>query len=272
MDLEKLWRRYKENQDHAAWEQLVEVYASLVKHVAGRMRLTLPAHVEYDDLVGSGIFGLLTAIDRFEPQRGIKFETFAVNRIRGAILDSLRAADWAPRSLRQREREVARAYGIVERRLGRPATASEVATQLGIDIKELYELERQINQVAFLSLDAPLSSTEDGDQGSLGARIIDDNDEGNPLQALEEEEKKHLLAQAVQALPEKEQLVVSLYYYEDLNIKEIAQVLDVSESRISQLHTRALLRLRGFLLCHSAELDIAERQQPSTKRAVGQGE
>ena len=270
MDVEELWRRYKENQDHAAWEQLVEAYAPLVKHVAGRMRLLLPAHVDYDDLVGSGVFGLLTAIDRFEPQRGIKFETFATNRIRGAILDSLRAADWAPRSLRQREREVAQAYGIVERRLGRPATAAEVSAELGIDIKELHDLERQINQVAFLSLDAPLPTAEDGDQGPLGTRITDQ--QGDPLQALEEKEKRRLLAEAVRALPEKEQLVVSLYYYEDLNIREIAHVLGVTESRISQLHTRALLRLQGCLLCFSEELGLAERQERQRRRAAGQGE
>jgi RNA polymerase sigma factor for flagellar operon FliA len=269
MDIKEIWRRYQENQDHSAWEQLVEVYAPLVRHVAGRIRLILPAHVDYDDLVGSGTFGLLTAIDRFEPERGIKFETFATNRIRGAILDSLRAADWAPRSLRQREREMAQAYGAVERRMGRPAKAHEVASYMGIEVNELHDLERQINQVAFLSLDAPLLTAKDDDQGTLGSRLPDQ--QGDPLHALEEQEKRYLLAEAVRSLPEKEQLVVSLYYYDELNIKEIAQVLGVTDSRISQLHTRALLRLRGRLLNHASELELDERQKLAAKCATGQG-
>lgn len=267
MDIEELWCRYKTTQDHASWEKLVNNYAMLVKHVAGRLRMLLPAHVEYDDLVGSGVFGLLTAIERFEPERGVKFETFASNRIRGAILDSLRAADWAPRSLRRREREIARAYGALERRFGRPATAAEVSAELNIDIDTLHELERQITQAAFLSLDAPLQVTEDGEQVSLGMRTP--AGEGDPEESLEEGERRQLLAQAVRALPDREQMVVSLYYYEDLNIKEIAQILDVTESRISQLHTRALLRLRGYLLCCREELDLAERSCKGKKCAAG---
>lgn len=268
MDIMEAWNRYKGNQDHAAWERLVAQYAALVRHVAGRLRLMLPAHVEYDDLVGSGVFGLLSAIERFEPERGVKFETFATSRIRGAILDSLRAADWAPRSLRRRERAIAQAYGTLERRLGRPATTAEVSAELGIDRKELYELERQINQAAFLSLDAPLQVTEDGEQVPLGMKIA--AEQGDPLQSLEEQERRQLLAQAVGALPEREQLVVSLYYYEDLNIKEIAEILGVTESRVSQLHTRALLRLRGYLICYSEDLDLAERSRPGKKCAAGQ--
>lgn len=268
MDMNELWGRYKKNQDRAAWEKIVGQYASLVKHVAGRLRLLLPAHVDYDDLVGNGVFGLLTAIERFEPERGVKFETFATTRIRGAILDSLRAADWAPRSLRQREREIAQAYGTLERRFGRPATAIEVSAELGIELKELHELECQISQATFLSLDAPLKATEDGEQVPLGMKIA--TQEGDPIKALEETEKRELLAQAVQSLPEREQLVVSLYYYEDLNIKEIAEIIGVTESRISQLHTRSLLRLRGHLLCYSEELELAERLTKKKKRAAGQ--
>ncbi|NMA55665.1 MAG: FliA/WhiG family RNA polymerase sigma factor [Firmicutes bacterium] len=268
MNVAEAWKRYKNNQDHAAWEHLVKKYAPLVKHVAGRLCLTLPAHVEYDDLVGSGVFGLLTAIERFEPKRGIKFETFAANRVRGAILDSLRAADWAPRSLRRRERELARAYGVVERRLGRPATAEEVSAELGIDKKELYKLEGHISQASFLSLDAPLQVTEEGELVSLGMKIP--AAEGDPPQELEKKEKRRLLAQAVEALPDRERLVVTLYYYEDLNIKEIAQILDVTESRISQLHTRALLRLRGHLICYETELNLAERSLSGRGHTAGQ--
>ena len=139
MDIMEAWNRYKGNQDHAAWERLVAQYAALVRHVAGRLRLMLPAHVEYDDLVGSGVFGLLSAIERFEPERGVKFETFATSRIRGAILDSLRAADWAPR-LPPAGTGYRSALALWERRSGRPATTAEVSAELGIDRKELYEL------------------------------------------------------------------------------------------------------------------------------------
>ncbi|HKM39599.1 MAG TPA: FliA/WhiG family RNA polymerase sigma factor [bacterium] len=266
MNISEAWHRYKNNQDQAAWELLVETYASLVKHVAGRLSLTLPDHVEYDDLVASGVFGLLTAIERFDPQRQIKFETFATSRIRGAILDSLRATDWAPRSLRRRERDLARAYGSLKQRLGRPATAKEVGNELGIDKNELHDLERQINQASLLSLDAPLQATAAGEQVSLGMQTP--ADKGDPAQALEEEEKRRLLATAVTALPEREQLVVSLYYYDDLNIKEIAQILGVSESRVSQLHTRALLRLRGDLVSYQEELGLAERSSARIKYAA----
>lgn len=252
-----LWERYKENRDHAAWEKLVELYAPLVKHVAARLRVLLPAHVEFDDLVGSGVFGLLTAIERFDPARGIKFETFAVSRIRGAILDSLRAADWAPRSLRQRERLLSQAYIRLERQLGRPASAAEVCRELGLTLKELQAWEREVSVAAVLSLDAALKGGEEGEETTLEARVA--SQEGDPVARLEEEEKKRLLEQAVAELPKKEKLVIALYYYEDLNIKEIARVLKVTESRVSQLHTRAVLRLRGKLLRYGEELDLALR-------------
>ncbi|MDK2784240.1 MAG: polymerase sigma factor FliA [Bacillota bacterium] len=259
MDEGDLWRRYRENQDQAAWEKLVELYAPLVKHVAARLRLVLPAHVEFEDLVSSGVFGLLAAIERFQPERGIKFETFATPRIRGAILDSLRAADWAPRSLRQQERRLSQAYGRLERRLGRPATAREVCEELGVTLQELRALEREVSQAVLLSLDAALKGPEEGEEITLGARIA--SEYGDPVLALEQEEKKRLLAAAIRELPEKEKLVIALYYYEDLNIKEIAQVLKVTESRVSQLHTRALLRLRGKLGRYQEELELAERTQ-----------
>lgn len=252
-----LWRRYRENQDQSAWEKLVELYAPLVKHVAARLRLVLPAHVEFEDLVGNGVFGLLAAIERFQPERGIKFETFATPRIRGAILDSLRAADWAPRSLRQQERRLSQAYGKLERRLGRPATAREVCEELGVTLQELRALEREVSQAVLLSLDAALKGVEEGEEVTLGAKIASEH--GDPVLALEREEKKRLLAAAIRELPEKEKLVIALYYYEDLNIKEIAQVLKVTESRVSQLHTRALLRLRGKLGRYQEELELAER-------------
>ncbi|HHV56186.1 MAG TPA: FliA/WhiG family RNA polymerase sigma factor [Firmicutes bacterium] len=266
VDHEDLWRRYKENKDHAAWEALVELYAPLVKHVAARLRLVLPAHVEFEDLLGSGVFGLLSALERFEPERGIKFETFATTRIRGAILDSLRAADWAPRSIRQRERRLAQAYAKLERRLGRPASAREVCQELGLTLKELKTLEREVSQAALLSLDAALKGPEEGETVALGAKIA--AEQGDPLVALEQEEKKRLLAEAVSGLPEKERLVVTLYYYEDLNIKEIAQLLKVTESRISQLHSRAVIRLRSKLSNYTEELELGLRARPA--RAAGE--
>jgi RNA polymerase sigma factor for flagellar operon FliA len=256
---QELWRRYKKHRSPEDWELLVSLYAPLVKQVAARLRLVLPAHVDFDDLVGSGVFGLLSALDRFEPERGIKFETFAAARIRGAILDALRAADWAPRSLRQEERRIAAVYARLEAKLGRPASAPEVCRELGWTLKELKAHERELNQAALLSLDAVLKGPEIGEEVNLGARIA--SEQGDPEQALSEAEKKRLVAQAVAELPEKEKLVIALYYYEELNIKEIARVLKVTESRISQLHTRALLRLRGKLSNYRDELDLMARQK-----------
>lgn len=259
VDKSELWQQYRATRNRRAWEKLVELYAPLVKHVAARLQLVLPSHVDCDDLVGAGVFGLLAAIERFQPERGIKFETFATSRIRGAILDSLRAADWAPRSLRQHERRLSQAYGKLERRLGRPATAREVCEELGLTLQELRALEREVDRAALLSLDAAVKGTEDDEEIALGDKVASKH--GDPVSALERGEKKRLLAAAIRELPEKEKLVIALYYYEDLNIKEIARVLRVTESRVSQLHTRALLRLRGKLACRLEELELAERSK-----------
>ncbi|HHY92243.1 MAG TPA: FliA/WhiG family RNA polymerase sigma factor [Firmicutes bacterium] len=257
MEHSELWRLFKEHRDHAAWEALVEIYAPLVKHIAARLRLVLPPHIEFDELVGSGVFGLLAAIERFEPERGIKFETFASTRIRGAILDSLRAADWAPRSLRQRERRLVQAYTKLHKRLGRPASAREVCQELGLTLGELQALEREVSQATLLSLDATVQGPQEGDTVAFQERVA--AEEGDPVLALEGKEKQRLLGQAIRQLPEKERLVISLYYYEDLNIKEIAQVLKVTESRVSQLHSRAVVRLRSMLSSYAEELGLTER-------------
>lgn len=245
-EAERLWRAYKERGDKNARDRLVLSHARLVKYCAGRIAMGLPPNVEADDLISYGIFGLLDAVEKYDPARGVKFETYAIARIRGAILDGLRAADWVPRSVRQVAREIERAISRVEGRTGRPATDAEVATELGVDLDRYYQMLQETQGAALLSLEESWSD-EDGHQVYSIQQLVQDASTRDPSEIVELTEIRERLAEAIDRLPERERLVIALYYYEGLTLKEIGKVLDVSESRASQLHTKAVLHLRAAL-------------------------
>ena len=243
--LEGLWRDFKDSHDESLRERLILHYSPLVKYVAGRVSVGLPATIEQADLVSYGIFGLIDAIEKFDIGRNIKFETYAINRIRGAIIDELRAIDWIPRSVRFKAREVERALAELESRLLRPPSDAELAEELGVSLDDLQETLNQINLVSVVALDELMSvSGEKGESVSL-VDTLADTKATDPEMSFESEETRHILAQAINILPERERLVITLYYYEGLTLAQIGQVLGVTESRVCQMHTKAVLQLRN---------------------------
>jgi RNA polymerase sigma factor for flagellar operon FliA len=241
-----LWQDYRKSRDQHLRDRLILTYAPLVKFVAGRVGASLPSHVDEQDLVSYGLLGLIGAIERFDPDREIKFETFAMARIRGAIIDELRSLDWVPRSVRTRARQIERAIAALERELMRAPTDDEIAKKLGIGIDELEDSLREISRSSVGALDELWSPSGSGDQIAL-IDTIQDGSEPDPESSLELTEIKEALAEAISILPEREKLVVTLYYYEELTLREIGEVLGVTESRVSQLHTKAILRLKAHL-------------------------
>jgi RNA polymerase sigma factor FliA len=251
VELRDLWRRYKGEGDSSARERLVVAYSPLVKFVAGRLGAGLPSHVDDADLISYGLMGLIGSIERFEPERGIKFETFAMTRIRGAIIDELRSLDWVPRSVRSRAREIEAAQAKLEHELQRAPSEAELAAKLGIDEEELRNSLLEIANSSVYALDELWTiSDASGDRVSLLDTIADDN-ASDPQEALATSEVKDRLTEGISSLPEREQLVIALYYYENLTLREIGEVLGVTESRISQLHTKAVMRLKGALQVES---------------------
>jgi RNA polymerase sigma factor for flagellar operon FliA len=242
--LNSAWIEYKRDATPAARESLILHYSPLVKYVAGRVAVGLPANIEQADLISYGIFGLIDAIEKYELDRGIKFETYAISRIRGAIIDELRAIDWVPRSVRFKAREVENAYTSLENKLKRPPSDPEVAEEMGISIEELNHIYTQLSTVSLVALDELMSFEGDkGDRLSL-VETLEDTKTTGPVEAVETEEMKRILADAINRLPEREKIVVTLYYYEGLTLAEIGQVLGVTESRVCQMHTKAVLGLR----------------------------
>ncbi|MBX5440508.1 MAG: RNA polymerase sigma factor WhiG [Solirubrobacteraceae bacterium] len=247
IELRDLWRRYTSTGDDRARERLVVAYSPLVKYVAGRMASGLPAHVEEADLISYGLVGLISAIERFDPDREIKFETYAITRIKGAIIDELRSLDWVPRSVRARARDIERANSVLEHRLQRAPTDEEMAEELGITVEEFQDSLLQISNSSVAALDELWTvSDASGDQVSLLDTLQDPQAE-DPASIMDATDLKDRVADAIARLPEREKLVVALYYYENLTLREIGEVLGVTESRISQLHTKAVLRLRSRL-------------------------
>jgi len=247
VELRDLWRRYKEDGDARARERLVVAYSPMVKFVAGRLGAGLPSHVDDADLISYGLMGLIGSIERFEPERGIKFETFAMTRIRGAIIDELRSLDWVPRSVRSRAREIEAAQAKLEHELQRAPSEAELAARLGINEEELQSSLLEIANSSVYALDELWTvSDSSGDQVSLIDTISDPRAE-DPQESLASSEVKDRLTEAIATLPEREQLVVALYYYENLTLREIGEVLGVTESRVSQLHTKAVMRLKSGL-------------------------
>lgn len=235
----KLWVDYEKNKTTKGREQIIIEYAGLVKIVAGRLSMYLGYNVEYDDLVGYGMFGLIDAVDKFDYTKGVKFETYASFRIRGAILDEIRKMDWVPRTLRQKQRKIDAAFSKIESEYGRMATDEEVAKELDISVKEYEQWQSQSNVSNLFSLDEYM---EQGSESKVESTLSSEYD--TPEMIVEKRELKDTLISALETLTEKEKKVIMLYYYEELTLKEISNILEVSESRISQLHTKALQKMK----------------------------
>ncbi len=247
-DTQSLWRSFRgKPDDKALRDRLILTYAPLVKYVAGRLGSGLPAHVEEEDLVSYGLLGLIGAIERYDPDRDVKFETYAITRIKGAIIDELRSLDWVPRSVRARAREIERAMAALEAKLHRPPTDEEIAKQVGITTGELESSLTDISRSSIAALDELWTiAGSGGDQVAL-IDTIEDTEAPSPESSLSATELREALGEAIARLPEREKLIVTLYYYEELTLREIGEVLGVTESRVSQLHTKAILRLKARL-------------------------
>ncbi len=246
VETRNLWLEFRRTGDKGLRDRLILMYSPLVKYVAGRIGSGLPAHVDEGDLVSCGLLGLIGAIERYDPDRDIKFETYAISRIRGAIIDELRALDWVPRSVRSRAREIERAIAALEASLGRAPTDEEIAGKVGISLEELESALADIARSSIAALDELWSGSGEGDAVSL-LDTLEDPESVRPADALDETELREILGDAIARLPEREKLVVTLYYYEELTLREIGEVLGVTESRVSQLHTKAILRLKARL-------------------------
>lgn len=244
----EIWKRYYETRDPLIREKLIKDYLYLVKYAAGRMNIYFGSNIEYDDIVSFGVFGLIDAIDKFDISKGVKFETYATLRIRGSIIDSIRELDWVPRSLRQKSKELERLYMELEAKKGRSPTDKEVADNMGISLDEYNKLLNSINFTSLVSLEEYLEQNFQPDSG-----LIQERSDEMPDSHVELIELKSILGEAIDNLPPKEKLVISLYYYEELTLKEIGAILNVSESRVSQLHTKAVLRLKGKLSKYMSE-------------------
>jgi RNA polymerase sigma factor for flagellar operon FliA len=245
--LAALWQEYKEHGRPEARERLILNYSPLVKFVAGRVAAGLPQNIEQNDLVSYGVFGLIDAIDKFDPERGFKFETYAISRIKGAIIDELRSIDWVPRSVRAKARSIERAYSKLENELKRSPDDKEVAAELEMTQEELDSTLSQISFTGLVALDEILGGAggdkNGGGGGTLGDTITDGRHD--PVEAFEVDEMKHLLADMINRMGDRERLVLTLYYYEALTLAEIGDVLGVTESRVCQIHTKAILQLRA---------------------------
>ena len=247
VELKELWRRCKEEGDERARERLVVAYSPLVKYVAGRMAAGLPSHVDEGDLISYGLIGLIGAIERYDLEREIKFETYAVSRIKGAIIDELRSLDWVPRSVRAKARDVERTHSALENQLQRAPTEAEMAAKLGVEVDDFRNTLLEIANSSVLALD-DLWTIADAEGGQVSLLdTIRDPQAVDPQAEIDAVELKDRLADAIESLPDRERLVIALYYYENLTLREIGEVLGVTESRVSQLHTKAVLGLRGTL-------------------------
>jgi RNA polymerase sigma factor FliA len=239
------WDEYKASASPTARDQLILHYSPLVKYVAGRVAVGLPANIEQADLISYGIFGLIDAIDKYDRSRNIKFETYAISRIRGAIIDELRAIDWVPRSVRYKAREVEKAYSALENKLKRPPSDAEIAEEMGISIDDLNHIYTQLSSVSLIALDELMSiEGEKGDKLSL-LETLEDTKTASPMEAFESEEMKEILVSAINRLPEREKKVITFYYFAGLTLAQIGEVLGVTESRVCQIHTKAVLGLKG---------------------------
>lgn len=251
---EELWIQYTTQRDTALREKMILQYAPLVKYVVGRLAINLPAVLDSEDVISYGIIGLIDAIERYDPTRGTKFETYAIPRIRGSIIDNLRALDQIPRSTKQKAREIERAFAFLESSLGRPPTEVEVAHYMGVTLERFQQMSVQ-SSVITMSLDTIIDTDDEGSTLSRLGTLADRNSP-DPQSEAERRELAGALVVAVQRLPEREKLVMSMYYVEELTLKEISKVLGISESRVCQLHSQAVLRLRGHMRAFESSREV----------------
>ena len=251
----KMWKKYKRTKSQELREEIVKKYLYLVKYVAGRVAIGLPPNVEFHDLVSYGILGLFDAITKYDVSQGNKFETYAVSRIRGSMMDELRKLDWAPRLLRKKAREIDKKCKELEEKFGRLASDHELAKALKMSPGELNSIYSDLNSTTFLSLDE-VWQNDDGNKPISRLQTIEDSLVTNQFNFVHQNEVKELLAGAIDELPEKEKLVIVLYYYENLTLREIGEILDVSESRVCQIHTKVITRLRSHLMKKSGEITL----------------
>ncbi len=242
---DEMWRKYRRSRDGGLKNEIVLAHLSLVKYLAGRLAVKLPAFISQEDLESYGVFGLLEAVEKFNPDLGVSFKTYAYNRVRGSMIDEVRKLNWIPRTLWQKIQQLNATKERLHKELGEQVTHEALAGAMGITLTELYKLEGQVNLLSLSSLDETVSAV-DGERVRW-VDMIKDNDSPDPLDLVEKEESRQLLIKAIEELPEKDRLVLALYYQEELTLKEIGKVLDVSESRVCQLHTRALNGLRSKL-------------------------
>lgn len=240
-----LWQEYKDHGSLKVRDQLLVQYLPLVKYVAGKMMFSLPTCVDYNDLLSAGVMGLMGGLERYRPDQGVKFETFVLPRIKGAILDELRMLDWAPRSLRSKARMVERASEQLEKELGRTASAIEIANELKMDVQEYGNVIQELSKASLLSLDG--SRVEENEKNTSMYDLLENTQSENPQRSMEKQEMKEILIEAIEELNEQEKIVMALYYYEELTLKEIGQVLNITESRVSQIHSKALDCLKSLL-------------------------
>ena len=243
---DELWVKYKKNADPKIREHFILKYAPLVKYVAGKLAGAMPTNVEFDDLVGYGVFGLLDAIEKYDLDKNVKFNCYAVNIIRGAIFDELRSIDWVPRSIRQKSREIEETIADLEAKLGRSAANEEIAAAMGLGIEEYNALLLKVSSTSVVSLTDLRFSNDDAEEFSVGD-IIEAPSSLNPDVIVEREDIKRIIVDAIKELPEREKKVLIMYYYEDMTLREIGEVLHVTESRVSQIHTSANIKLRAKL-------------------------
>lgn len=245
MDEKDLWIEYKQSKNEKIREYFVKKYAPLVKHIAGKIGYKIKGSVEFDDLIGYGSLGLLDAIEKYDPTKNIKFNTYAMTRIQGAIYDELRNMDWIPRTIRTKTKRIEEAMAKIELEKGSPATDAEIASELGISVEELQDMYVEVNPTTIVSLsEIYYQNMKDGENIEV-ISTIEAPVHKNPDTVMEKEEVTRILAKAIKELPDKEKKVLILYYYEELTLKEIGEVLEITESRVSQLHTKAVMRLRA---------------------------
>jgi RNA polymerase sigma factor for flagellar operon FliA len=250
-ELDRLWSDYKQDGEQSVRDALIVHYSPLVKYVAGRVAVGLPQNVDQADLVSYGIFGLIDAIEKFDLERGYKFETYAIARIKGAIIDELRSIDWVPRSVRTKARSLEKAYAKLEAQHHRTPSDAELADEMGISDAQLQTTFSQISFIGLVALDEMLGGERGSDSMTLGDTIPDATD--GPMAAYEVEEMRQILAQAINDMPEREKIVLTLYYYEGLTLAEIGEVLGVTESRVCQIHTKSVIHLRSKLAAGERE-------------------
>ena len=251
-DISRLWADYKAGGERELRDQLIVHYSPLVKYVAGRVATGLPQNVDQADLVSYGIFGLIDAIEKFDLERGFKFETYAIARIKGNILDELRSIDWVPRSVRAKARSIEKAYSKLESTLHRTPTDAELAEELDVTDEQLQTMLGQISFTGLVALDEMLSGGDRGDSMTLGDTVPDTG--VGPVAAYEVEEMRQILADAINRLPEREKTVLTLYYYEGLTLAEIGSILGVTESRVCQIHTKSVIQLRARMAASEREI------------------